>query len=159
MVLLIRVLTIGAIILEEKKKLPVMSRLGVVFLTWRRYLEKTAKSSDLTLKQFYILRQLIRREYLNPSDIAEQLYCDRPTATVVIDNLVKYGYVIKERDQEDGKRIQVKITDKGRNQVKLAADAFDKMPKFDPLSCFTEVEKATFEELLIKLNQHIKNLK
>ncbi len=142
----------------EEKKLPIMSRLGVIFLTHRRYLEKTAKSNDLTLKQYYILRQLIRKEYLNPSEIADMLFCDRPTASVVIDNLKKYGYIIKERDVMDGKRIQVRITELGRQQAKKAQEAFEQYADFDPLACFTEEEKNTFEELLIKLHHHMKTI-
>jgi DNA-binding MarR family transcriptional regulator len=145
--------------MSENKKLPVMSRLGVIFLTWRRYLEKTTKLQNLTLKQYYILGQLVKRDYLNPSEIADMLFCDRPTATVVIDNLKKYGFITKEKDVEDGKRIQVKITQQGLQQVNLADEAFTKRPDFDPLSCFTEEEKKIFEELLTKLHNHMKEIK
>lgn len=144
--------------MAENKKLPVMSRLGVTFLTWRRYLEKTAKDNKLTMKQYYILNQLLKKEYLNPSEIADMLFCDRPTATVVIDNLKKYGFITKEKDGNDGKRTQVKITPLGIQQVKIAQEAFAKKADFDPLACFSEEEKNTFEELLIKLHNHIKRI-
>jgi DNA-binding MarR family transcriptional regulator len=144
--------------MEANKKLPIMSRIGVIFLTWRRYNEKAAKSNNLTLNQYYILKQLMKRDYLNPSEIAEKLYCDRPTATVIIDNLKKYGFVQKEKDAEDGKRIQVKITELGRQQVMGAQDAFTKLTDFDPLACFSEEEKQKFEELLIKMHQHMKKI-
>ncbi len=140
------------------KKLPVMSRLGVVFLTWRRHLEKTTKSHSLTLNQYYILRQLKQKEYLNPSEIAEILFADRPTATVVIDNLKKYGYVKKERDAEDGKRIRVSITEAGIRQVDEAERDMEEMTTFDPLACLSEEEKQTLEELLVKMQNHMKNL-
>jgi DNA-binding MarR family transcriptional regulator len=144
--------------MNEKKKLPIMSRLGVIFLTYRRYMEKTAKNNKLTLNQYYILKQLVKKEYLNPSEIADMLFCDRPTATVIIDNLKKYGYITKERDSENGKYIQVKITELGLAQVKEAAASFAKLADFDPLSCFTEDEKNTFEDLLIKLHNNIKKI-
>jgi DNA-binding MarR family transcriptional regulator len=140
------------------KKLPVMSRLGVVFLTWRRHLEKTTKSHSLTLNQYYILRQLKQKEYLNPSEIAEMLFADRPTATVVIDNLKKYGYVRKERDAEDGKRIRVSITEAGVRQVDKAEKDMEEMTTFDPLACLSEEEKQTLEALLVKMQNHMKNL-
>ncbi len=140
-------------------KLPVMSRLGVVFLTWRRHLEKTTKSHSLTLNQYYILRQLKQKEYLNPSEIAEMLFADRPTATVVIDNLKKYGYVRKERDAEDGKRIRVSITEAGVRQVDKAEKDMEEMTTFDPLACLSEEEKQTLEALLVKMQNHMKNLK
>ena len=139
-------------------KLPVMSRLGVVFLTWRRHLEKTTKSHSLTLNQYYILRQLKQKEYLNPSEIAEMLFADRPTATVVIDNLKKYGYVRKERDAEDGKRIRVSITEAGRIQVDEAEKDMENRAAFDPLACLSKEEKQTLEALLVKVQNHMKNI-
>lgn len=144
--------------MKINKKLPVMSRLGIIFLIWRRYNEKAAKSSNLTLNQYYILNQLTHTDFLNPSEIAEKLYCDRPTATVIIDNLKKYGFIKKEKDAQDGKRIQVKITDAGRKQVAQAKRNFEKLVDFDPLACFSPEEKQTFEELLIRLHQHIKSI-
>ena len=139
-------------------KLPVMSRLGIVFLTWRRHLEKTTKSHFLTLNQYYILRQLKQKEYLNPSEIAEMLFADRPTATVVIDNLKKYGYVRKERDEKDGKRIRVSITQAGRSQVDEAEKDMENRADFDPLACLSEEEKQTLEALMVKMQIHMKSL-
>ena len=149
----------GGVQAQMSNKLPVMSRLGVVFLTWRRHLEKTTKSHSLTLNQYYILRQLKQKEYLNPSEIAEMLFADRPTATVVIDNLKKYGYVRKERDAEDGKRIRVSITEAGVRQVDKAEKDMEEMTTFDPLACLSEEEKQTLEALLVKMQNHMKNLK
>ena len=143
---------------QASKKLPVMSRLGIVFLTWRRYLEKTTKSHSLTLNQYYILRQLKQKEYLNPSEIAEMLFADRPTATVVIDNLQKYGYVRKERDAKDGKRIRVSITEAGVSQVDEAGTDMENLTTFDPITCLSEEEKRTLEDLLVKMQNHMKNL-
>lgn len=143
---------------DYNNKLPIMSRLTIIHLIWRRYLEKTAKNSKLTLNQYYILRQLVKKEYLYPSEIADMLFCDRPTATVVIDNLKKYGYITKEKDEENAKYIQVRLTELGLSQVREAEQAFAQMPDFDPLSCFTEAEKKTFEELLIKLHNHVKEI-
>ncbi|MFN2285956.1 MAG: hypothetical protein ACK2UQ_16200, partial [Anaerolineae bacterium] len=62
----------------------VIARMATSFLTWRRYLQNFLVPYKITLKQAYVLRQLTKREYLYPSDIASMLYCDRPTATVII---------------------------------------------------------------------------
>ncbi len=140
------------------KKLPAMSRLRVVFLTWRRYLEKITRSHSLTLNQYYILRQLKQREYLNPSEIAEMLFADRPTATVVIDNLKKYGFVVKERDAEDGKRIRVRITETGIRQVGEAEKDMENLMTSDPSACLSKEEKQTLEELLMKMQNHLKTV-
>jgi len=144
---------------EEKRKLPIMGRVGVIFLTWRRYQENGMRPHKMTLKQFYLLNQLAKREFLYPSEISEMLFCDRPTATVIIDNLKKYGWVQKLRDPNNGKRTQILITPQGKDKLGSIEMHFksDEAP-FDPLACFDEEEKATFEKLLIKLHQHIKQV-
>ena len=81
-----------------------MPRLSVAFLTWRRHLQRHLVPFGITLKQVYVLRQLVRREFLYPSKIAEMLFCDRPTATVVIRNLGKQGWVVREKDEQDRRK-------------------------------------------------------
>jgi DNA-binding MarR family transcriptional regulator len=140
--------------MQAKKSLSTMSRLGVVFLTWRRHLDCGVRPHSITLKQQYVLRQLAAKEYLTPSDIAGMLFCDRPTATVVIGNMKKYGWIQSEKDEENGRRKKVTLTPCGRE--KLAALALLPQESIDPLACFTDGEKAEFDRLLKKLHGHLK---
>jgi DNA-binding MarR family transcriptional regulator len=61
--------------------------------------------------------ELERREVLNPSQIADMLYADRPTATLIIGNLQKSGWVAKEQDPENRRRFRVVITPRGRRKL------------------------------------------
>lgn len=141
------------------EKLPIMAKLGVIFLTWRRYQQRDLLSHKITLKQLYVLRQLDRREFLNPSQIADMLFCDRPTATVVIKNMEKQGWVRKEKDGENSRQIKVTLTAEGRRKLLL----LEKKPSagdagFDPLECFTGEEKVQFDLLLNKLGKHLSRI-
>lgn len=131
----------------------IMARLGMAFLTWRRYLQRSLAPHGITLKQHYVLRQLDQKEYLYPSDIAEMLFCDRPTATVVIDNLTKQGWVRRDRESENRKFVRVSLTPQGRR--KLAELAAVHWGDFDPLAAFSDEELQQFDQLLRKLKQHI----
>ena len=134
-----------------------MSRLGIAFLTWRRFLQKRLSPYRITLKQQYVLRQLAKTDYVFPSDIAVMLFCDRPTATVVIDNLAKQGWVVRKRDNNNRKFIRIAITPAGRSKMReLAAMQSD---PFDPLACFTTKEMERFAYLLEKLNDHLSQIK
>jgi len=132
-----------------------MSRLGIVFLTWRRHLESDIRPYGITLPQQYLLRQLAEKD-LHPSQIADLLFCDRPTATVVIDNMKRYGWVTSETDSIDGRQRIVRLTEAGREKLK----ELEGMPEepVDPLACFTEGEREEFERLLIKLHGHFEAL-
>jgi DNA-binding MarR family transcriptional regulator len=135
----------------------IMSRLGVAFLTWRRYLQRNLAPYGITLKQHYVLRQLDQNEYLFPSDIAEALFCDRPTATVILDNLEKQGWVRRETDPDNRKYTRISITPGGREKLAELQALPD--VDFDPLDPFTEEELREFSRLLTKLNHHLDQIR
>lgn len=142
------------------EKLPTMSKLGVIFLTWRRYLQRDLISHKITLKQLHVLRQLERRVFLYPSQIADMLFCDRPTATVVIKNMERDGWVAKEKDPVNSKQIKVFLTPEGRQKLaSLENRAKPPEKEIDPLDCFSDDEKQLFDQLLNKLGRHMEVLK
>lgn len=143
--------------MTTKNNLAIMPAISIAFLNYKRHLQKEILPYGITLKQFYVLRQLKKETVLNPSQIAEMLYCDRPTATVVIKNMEKQGWVKRELDPDDSRRIKVTLKAAGQRKMKeIDLKLRDtQMKSFDPLSCFTGREKEQFTKLLKKLNLHI----
>ena len=144
--------------MSQRNKWPIMHAIGKAFLTLKHFRQKEILPYGITLKQFYVLRQLIRKGVLNPSEIADMLYCDRPTATVVIKNMEKQGWVKRDLDPDDSRRIKVTLKPGGQMKMKdIARKLTDSKKKsFDPFSCFTNKEKEEFSRLLAKLNLHLK---
>ena len=142
----------------QRKKWPIMHAVGTAFLTLKRYRQKEVHPFGITLKQFYVLRQLKTKETLYPSEIADMLFCDRPTATVVIKNMEKQGWVKRDMDPDDSRRIKVTIESAGQAKLEeIIRGHVDSGEKpFDPFSCFDNREKEQFIALLSKLNQHLK---
>jgi DNA-binding MarR family transcriptional regulator len=99
------------------------------------------------------LKRLAAKEFLYPSEIADMLFCDRPTATVVIGNMKKYGWVASSKDDMNGRRQKVTLTESGREKLRELADI--PAQTVDPLSCFSSEEKAEFDRLLKKLHRHL----
>lgn len=139
------------------EKLPIMAKVGTIFLTWRRYLQRELNPYKITLKQLYVLRQLSRKEFLYPSQIADMLFCDRPTASVVIKNLERDNWIRREKDAENAKQVKLYLTPEGLE--KLISIKFSEEGKgFNPLECFTVEEQEQFNLLLNKLGKHMKNV-
>jgi len=134
-----------------------MQHLTIAFLTWRRHLKRHLVPFGITLKQVYVLRQLARREFLYPSQIAELLFCDRPTATVVIRNMEKRGWVTRRPDDQDRRQVRVAITEQGR--AKLSEVVHSQWGPLElqshQLSCFSESEVAELQGLLGKLSKYL----
>jgi len=140
-------------------KLSIIARIGVISLTWSRFLQKQLLPYNITLKQIYLLKQLIKTDYLYPAHIAELLFCDRPTASVIISNLAKQGWIKKASDPEDGKRIRVSITLAGSKKLNQVLEAGYKGDKtFDPSSVLTREEIEMLEKTLIKIQKTIQDL-
>ena len=133
--------------MNAKSELSVLSRIGVIFLTWRRCLQKRILPHGISLKQLHILRQLQKKEALSPSEIAELLFCDRPTATSILNTMKRYGWVESGKDPLNLKKQRVILTYAGREKL-ASLVGFALEPSFDPMACFTKEERLQFEALL-----------
>jgi len=138
-------------------KKSIMSRMGMIFLTWRRYNQKLIKPFNITLKQLYVLKQLDRKRFLYPAQISEMLFADRPTTTTILKNLEKREWIRKERDPENGKRLRIFLTEQGKEKLfSIPRNISDEnQMDFNPYSCFTKEEMKDFEQLLKKLSDHM----
>lgn len=132
----------------------VMGRIGIIHLTWKRYLEAPLLKEGWTLKQVYLLRRLQERS-MRPGEIADLLYCDRPTASVVIANLEKKGLVSRTKDPGDGRSRIIGITPKGRDEWERLDARIPSRERIDPLACFDAGERKELEGLLKKCQRHL----
>lgn len=137
------------------------ARLSIAFLTWRRYLQQGLLPHGITLKQMHILQQLSRHEFLYPSKIADLLFCDRPTATVIIRNIEKQGWVSRTQGEPDRRQVRIVLTEAGRAKlVALEQSGWREVEAMvDPLGCFDETEITELDRLLGKMNEHLKQIK
>jgi len=130
-----------------------MKFIAMIFLTYRRQLQKAFTGQNITLQQYRFLKYLARNEYLLPSVIADLLFCDRPTASVVIRNTGKKGWIKKDKDTENAKQFKIKITPAGLKKI----TDLEKLPSLLALfsdrieKIFTREERKELERLLKKL--------
>lgn len=69
---------------------------------------------EVTLSQFGVLEVLLHRGPLCQSDLAGKLLKSGGNITLIVDNLEKAGYVMRERSSEDRRFVTVSLTDTGR---------------------------------------------
>ncbi len=138
-------------------KLGPMALIGIVHLTWKRRLQGEATRHGITLKHLYVLRQLRRRTALNPSEIADMLFCDRPTATVAINTMQEHGWVRRRPDPENRKHVRVTVTDAGLAKLAEVEDAYRKAaPHPDPMACLRQAERKTLSRLLRRIREYLR---
>jgi MarR family 2-MHQ and catechol resistance regulon transcriptional repressor len=71
-------------------------------------------ASGLTLGQFAVLEALEHRGPMCQHVLAEKLLRSGGNTTLVLDNLEKNGFVRRERQRDDRRRIEIHLTPKGR---------------------------------------------
>ncbi|HET7535844.1 MAG TPA: MarR family transcriptional regulator [Candidatus Didemnitutus sp.] len=79
---------------------------------------------NLTITQFGVLEAIYHIGPLCQGELAEKLLRSGGNLTLVVDNLEKAGYVLRERDPADRRFVVVKLTDKG---TKFITELFPKV--------------------------------
>lgn len=108
---------------------------------------------DLSVSEVHILEAAAEDQGQGRtiSDIAEDLRITLPSVTVAINKLVKKGYVSKVRDENDGRRVYVFLTDKGM-QMDRVHRFFHKKLVSNIASGLTESEKESLYAAMQKMN-------
>ncbi|MEC9394519.1 MAG: MarR family transcriptional regulator [Actinomycetota bacterium] len=76
---------------------------------------------DLSLPQYRVLA-VLDEGGTNPSELADRLSVSRPSITAWMEGLSDRGWVERERDPNDGRRVVHHLSDEGRS-ILTAADA------------------------------------
>lgn len=115
-------------------------------------------SGEITPLQLTVLNCLSVRGQCEMCRIAQALNVSFPTATGMMDRLVKSGFVKREHGQEDRRKVIVSITPKGR---RITQDIFKRkraalIKMFGGLS---EAERARYLQILEKVVSQLPSCK
>ena len=92
---------------------------------------------DVSVSQCYALKAVADRGPLTVNDLAAELYLDKSTASRVANGLEEKGYLVRERDEGDGRVIRLSASATGatlcaRIDDDLAREYADLLTDFDP---------------------------
>ena len=129
----------------------------------RRFLEAGLESKDLTFNQYNLLQLIVMRSQIRPSEAAEALGCNRPTATVIVNNLEKKGWVHRQTDPDNRRQVLVRLTEEGHEKAETTRQWLIAVKgSFDPLVGLSEAEIVQLRDFLERIGQtvedHLANL-
>jgi MarR family transcriptional regulator, organic hydroperoxide resistance regulator len=104
-----------------------------------------------------ILNILFSVESCTMTDLAEKIRRTKPTLTVLVDKLVDYGYVTREKDQKDARVTNIALTDKGR-KLKPGFENISKNMNALVYNGLTDKESYELEYLLIGIESRFSDL-
>ena len=76
------------------------------------------KNSDLTILQVHALIFISKNQPIPMHEIAESFQITKPTATSLIDILMKLGYVSRVEDKKDRRVTRIKLSKRGNDFLK-----------------------------------------
>jgi MarR family transcriptional regulator, organic hydroperoxide resistance regulator len=76
-----------------------------------------------------ILMALYDQKTMTMKEIADKIKRRQPTVTVLIDKLLEYGYLIKEKDRDDSRITNIRITQKGEDFRSVFFEISEKLNK------------------------------
>ena len=111
-------------------------------------------SGEITPLQLTVLNCLSTRGDCEMCKIAQALNVSFPTATGMMDRLVKSGFVKREHGQDDRRKVFVVITPKGR---RITQDIFKRKRQalLKMFSCISSQERSRYLEILEKVVNHL----
>ncbi|NUU77791.1 MarR family winged helix-turn-helix transcriptional regulator [Paenibacillus xylanilyticus] len=108
---------------------------------------------DIATSHGDIIYALYNRPKMTMAEIAKKIGKDKSTVTALVDKLVRMGYVIKERSDEDTRVVHVALTSKGEDLKPV----FEKISQ-NLLNVFyadiTETEKEELLRILMKIHSN-----
>lgn len=73
---------------------------------------------DLTMPQFRVVMLLLAEEALTITTVAQRLQVTPPTASGIVDRLVRHGFAEREDDPNDRRIVRIRLTGQGKDAVK-----------------------------------------
>jgi DNA-binding MarR family transcriptional regulator len=132
---------------------PILELVSRAHLAWKRRVARDLAPFGVNPKQIFLLRKLAASGGLSPSDIANLLYADRPTATSMLGTLDRAGWITRSKHPVDGRRMVIEITPKGRKKLASVPEHLWRTgrTRFKPEGCLDASERAGLSRLLTKL--------
>jgi DNA-binding MarR family transcriptional regulator len=100
-----------------------------------------------------ILYLLFAGKTYTMKELAEKIRRTKPTVTVLVDKLVDYGYVRKEKSMEDSRVTFIRLTEKGLELEPVFMAVTDKLLS-TAYNGLTEQQAIALEETLEKINKN-----
>ena len=104
--------------LEQQMCFPIYASANAIVKTYRPLLEPLG----LTYPQYLVMMVLWEETPISVGDIGRKLLLDSGTLTPLLKRLAAAGFVFRERDPADERRVLIELTDKGRALKAQARD-------------------------------------
>ncbi|AZN70491.1 MarR family transcriptional regulator [Georhizobium profundi] len=121
---------------------------------FQRYLQGKIEPFGVSLGMWYFLRVLWEEDGLTQRELSQRVGTMEPTTLTALRSMERSGFIRRERNADDGRKINVFLTEEGRAlQEKLLPLAREVVE--DAASTLTRSDKEAMLELLAKVQLNL----
>lgn len=131
--------------------------IDTIFSFYRCMKEKSGMKSEFASFSIVQLQTLVFLKKIKSSsltEIAQYLHIELPSATTLVENLVKAKLVTKKQDKKDKRSVYIVLTSKGKNLLQKAKSEREKRLNI-LLNILSAREKKQLLDILSKLTKHM----
>jgi DNA-binding MarR family transcriptional regulator len=103
-----------------QSRLDILKKLRIVIRAAQRHSLWIEKQCGVSGAQLWIMQELHDQPGLRVGELAAKLAVHQTTASNLLDALQKRGYVVKERDSNDQRVVNLKLSEEGTKALKTA---------------------------------------
>ncbi len=101
-------------------RLDILKKFRIVIRAAQRHSQWIEKQCGVSGAQLWIMQELRDQPGLRVGELASKLAIHQTTASNLLDSLRKRGYVVKERDAEDQRVVNLKLSEEGEQALSKA---------------------------------------
>lgn len=113
---------------------------------------------DLSITEMHIIEHIGIDRERTMSDTAKDLHITSGTLTIAINNLIKKGYVERQRSEEDRRVVNIRLTEKGKEAFRFH-ESFHVDLVFSAVEDLNEEQQLLLIDVLSNIDKHFKNRK
>lgn len=119
-----------------------------------RCLEKRLARHDISISMWFFVRLLWIKDGLTQKELGDQLGLTQPTTVTAMDNMERRGFIVRQRNLGDRRKINIQLTASGRAMEKKLSHYADEVNGI-AWTGFSPEEKNQLISLLLRANQSL----
>lgn len=120
----------------------------------RRDYSESLREINLYVGQDNLLARLWAGDGITQMQLCEHLKCEPPTVTNMVKSLEQNGFIIRKRDEQDGRVMRIYLTDKGK-ELEEPVDFKWKQQQEKLLHSISPEERLVLRELMKRMERNL----
>jgi DNA-binding MarR family transcriptional regulator len=107
---------------KNPQALQVLKKFRIIYGSVRQHFREVEKSCGVTGSQLWVMQEIGNTSGIGISELAERLSIHQSTCSQLVEKLAGRKLVVKERSQEDQRRVGLRLTDDGEKLIRKAPE-------------------------------------